>query len=254
MRRLLLSVLILLVPGAALAQEAGFAAEAAARPGEFVRVGIHQSGASGLAALDCGVAYDGAVLVFQGTEPGPAAPGAMVEGREVHPGRLLVSLIAPEGVSGDGVVAWLRFRVAGAAGAISPLDFTEIAGYDGRTLASIPLRRTTGEVRVGAPGAPPPPAPIPAPPPPATIVPLAPGGAAPPATPAPAGGPSPAYPPVPAPPGPSPAGPGVVPPALPTAPAPAAPAGDDEGGQRFLLILLAFVGVAILFGVFRRRK
>jgi hypothetical protein len=244
MRILLLPVLILLAPAAALAEgEAGFLPEGAALSGGTLRVGIRQSGAPGLAAFDCALSFDPAVLVIEGVEPGPAAPGAMVESREAGGGRLLLSLVVPEGVSGDGIVCHLRFRVTGPAGAVSPLVLTDLSAYDGQTLAAIPLRPIAGEIRVDAPGTPLPP-PIPAPPPTRVVVPLGPGGTAPPVTPAPAGGPSPDYPPVP-----PPAGHGL--PAVPPTPGP--PVADDGSGQRFILILLAFIGVAILVGVFRRR-
>lgn len=112
-------MLIVLLAGAARGQTLEVSiGEHEAKAGATVTVPVTLSKADDVGALQADLAYDTNVLSVESVEPGPMIKGAMFDNETKQPGRIALGFATLEGVSGDGAVAQVTFKVQdGAKGA-----------------------------------------------------------------------------------------------------------------------------------------
>jgi len=157
-RRKILCILLVLVliPVAGAAPLVVSIGDVTAAPGSTVTVPVSVTGAQDLGSLDLAIAYDPAVLSILSVDR--SSPGNGLFGSNTdRPGIITVSIADPDGISTDGSVAALKFRVTGAAGNSSPLALYNILAADVKTFREIPADGTDGSVTVkktgiGSPG------------------------------------------------------------------------------------------------------
>jgi hypothetical protein len=119
--------------------------------GGTVDVPIHVLGASDLGALHVEVAYDPALLKADTVTRGAlAGNNALVEANVDEPGRVVIGIVAPDAINGDGVVANVRFQVIGNSGQGSPLTLETGAAWERTSYAEALVRTEAGAVMIVA--------------------------------------------------------------------------------------------------------
>lgn len=118
-----------------------------ARAGGEVEVPINAEGASKVGSLEFVLVYDPALLEATKVEKGTLAGNAMMEPSVDIPGRVWVGMVDANGMSGDGSVAVVIFKVLAEEGT-SPLTLEDIDAYNAETLLDIVTEATTGEFLV----------------------------------------------------------------------------------------------------------
>lgn len=134
-------VFLLLLPAAG-AQEL-WVKNTTAEAGGVAEVPIIIKGAAGIGSMDIILTYSTRVLELEGVKKGELSSGAMLRYAEKEPGVVRIGIVQASGISGDGSVAVLRFRVKGGAGDASYIDLTAEAS-DAKTIEQVPLKRIEG--------------------------------------------------------------------------------------------------------------
>jgi hypothetical protein len=123
-------------------------------PGGTARVEVTMSDAAEVGALDLELGFDPAVARFVAVEPGPVARGALIEANEIEPGRLLIALVAGDGLAAEGRLLRTDFEIAGAEGDRTEVRVEAANAYHHEQLINLPLVTTDGEIAVVASGTP----------------------------------------------------------------------------------------------------
>jgi hypothetical protein len=119
--------------------------------GRTVDVPIQAAGASGLGAVHVEVVYDPALLKAEAVTNGTLAGAtALVEGNVNKPGRVVIGIVAPDSINGDGVVANVRFQVIGNAGQSSMLTLEKGAAWERTSYAEVLVQTEAGKVTIAA--------------------------------------------------------------------------------------------------------
>ena len=112
---------------------------------------ITLTGATGLGALELVLTYDPAILEAKSAERGSLLSSNSLVEYFVNPsGRLAVTLVSQDGVTGDGPVVMAHFLVKGPAGQKSALRLENVRAWKGHL--DFLVTTTAGEFTVGGSG------------------------------------------------------------------------------------------------------
>lgn len=129
---------------------------ASALPNQEVDLPIAITGATNLGALELVLTYDPAILEARSADRGTLLSSNSLVEYYINPsGRLAVTLVSQDGVSGDGPVATAHFLVKGKTGQKSPLRMENVRAWDGKTHLDFLVTTEPGEFTVGGGGWPP---------------------------------------------------------------------------------------------------
>ncbi|MBI4671921.1 MAG: hypothetical protein HY741_09690 [Chloroflexi bacterium] len=116
-----------------------------------VDVPIQLAGAQGLGALHIELVYDPRVLTPETVTRGAlAGMNALVESNTKQAGRVVIGVVSLDGISGDGAVATVRFRVVGNAGQSSALTFENNQAWERASHAEVLVNSQPGQVTIAA--------------------------------------------------------------------------------------------------------
>lgn len=115
---------------------------------EEVSIPINAENANNIGALHLELVYDPMVLEPTEVEKGMLAGNAMLESNIDTPGRIVIGMIDASGISGNGPLAVISFRLVGANGMTSALTLEKLTAHDATTLMDIPTRATPGSFTV----------------------------------------------------------------------------------------------------------
>jgi hypothetical protein len=119
--------------------------------GSSVDAPISLSGAAGLGALEFVLTYDPAVLEPMSAEKGAILSGnALIEHYPDPSGRLAVTLVCQNALSGDGVAVIAKFTVKGQNGQKCPLKLENVRAWDAKSHLDFLVTTTAGEFTVGS--------------------------------------------------------------------------------------------------------
>jgi len=104
---------------------------------QMVRVPINLKGAYQLGSLEFVLAYEPSLLEFTGVAAGDLAGDAIIESLVSTPGKVWIAMIDADGVTGDGSLAVVSFRIMKESTADSPLFLENVSGYDASTLMDL---------------------------------------------------------------------------------------------------------------------
>jgi len=153
--RLAMSALFILALCSTGAAQAGLTvkvAEVSAAHRQVTEVPIEIAGASNVGSMHIELAYDPAVLEPVDVKTGALATGAFLESNLDTPGRVVLGLVAAQGISGNGQVAVVLFDVPGRQGDSSSLTLENVQANDASTLSAIQTSFQNGTFQVGGAG------------------------------------------------------------------------------------------------------
>ena len=126
------------------------AATVQAQAGGSIDVPIEAVAAPSLGALHLELAYDPRVLTPDTVTRGPlAGSNALIDFNPGNAGRLLIGVVSLDAIKGDGVVATVRFKVVGDAGATSTLTLDNSKAWESSTHSEVLVKTEAGKVTVG---------------------------------------------------------------------------------------------------------
>jgi len=111
-----------------------------------VEVPINGRGASNVGALEFWLVYEPAVLEVTKVEPGRLASNALFESSTKIPGSVWAALVDANGISGDGPLVVISFRVLGDGDTTSSLTLENIQAYHADTLVDIITEASAGSL------------------------------------------------------------------------------------------------------------
>lgn len=109
-----------------------------------VSIPINAEDASNIGALHLELVYDPTVLEPIEVQKGMLAGNAMLESNIDVPGRVVIGMIDASGISGNGSLAVISFRVVGTNGMTSALTLEKLAAHDATTLIDVLTKATPG--------------------------------------------------------------------------------------------------------------
>ncbi len=115
-------------------------------PGE-VEVVIQANGAGNVGSLEFVLVYEPAVLKVTTMEQGTLARDAMVEFTTQEPGRVWARIIDAEGITGDGPLAVISFKVVGRSDSSTSLTLAAVSAFDATTLVDLITQTSDGSFR-----------------------------------------------------------------------------------------------------------
>lgn len=126
------------------------AASTRAAAGQSVSIPIDLRGARDIGAMHLELVFDAAILQPDTVERGALLGGgnALMESNTSYPGRVVISLISLQGISGDGTVAMVRFRVLGKGGQQSALRFESSRAWERTNHIDVVVNEEAGQVTV----------------------------------------------------------------------------------------------------------
>ena len=134
--RALLLLLLLAVPLVQVGDGSGV-------KGAFVKVPVEVVEASRIGSMDVALAYDPSVLRAVWVGKGELTASALLYGNVGSPGRVLIAMADPGGITGNGSIATIEFEVLGEANAKSVLALTGLEA-NGVDALAVPLANGTG--------------------------------------------------------------------------------------------------------------
>jgi hypothetical protein len=116
--------------------------------GSTVQIPIALTGVTDtIGNMDLTLQYDPAVLDAREVINGPLTQSTIFDSNIVA-GTIKVSLASTEGFGGDGVIAYVKFNVTGAAGSSSPLQITRVSANNADDLQAITISAKDGMFKV----------------------------------------------------------------------------------------------------------
>lgn len=103
----------------------------------MVQVPINLKGANQVGSLELVLAYEPSLLEVIGVTNGDLAGDALIESIVSTPGKVWIGMIDAAGVTGDGSVVVVSFRLMDGNLANSPLLLEEVSGYNASTLIDL---------------------------------------------------------------------------------------------------------------------
>jgi hypothetical protein len=120
-----------------------------AQAGSTGEVPIEAVGAPGFGALHMELVYDSKVLTPDTVSSGTlAGKNALLDFNPATPGRILIGLITTDPIKGDGPLASVRFKVAGAEGTSSALTLEKCQAWENITLAEVLVKTEAGKATI----------------------------------------------------------------------------------------------------------
>ena len=121
--------------------------------GGQVEIPISLTGATGLGAFEFVLTYDPAVLEPKSAEKGKLLGGnALLENYPDPSGRLAVTLVCQNPLSGDGTAVIAKFTVKGQNGQKCALKLENVRAWDAKSHLDFLVTTTSGEFTVGSTG------------------------------------------------------------------------------------------------------
>ncbi len=105
--------------------------------------------AQGVGSLEFVLVFDPEALDLQRIGPGDLGNDARMETAVVSPGRLWVTFLTVDGISGSGPVVSLTFNVSTGADAPAAISIEEVSAFHADTLLDLPIKVVQGSVGVG---------------------------------------------------------------------------------------------------------
>ena len=116
--------------------------------GSTVQIPITLKGVPGnIGNMDLTLQYDPAVLAAKEVINGPLTQNTIFDSNIVA-GNIKVSLASNQGFGGDGVIAYVKFNVIGAAGSSSPLKISKVSANNADDLQSVTISAKDGAFKV----------------------------------------------------------------------------------------------------------
>ncbi len=112
-----------------------------------VEVVIQANGAGNVGSLEFVLVYEPAVLEVTTTEQGTLARDAMVEFTTKEPGRVWARIIDADGITGDGPLAVISFKVVGRSDSSTSLTLAAVSAFDATTLVDLITQTSDGSFR-----------------------------------------------------------------------------------------------------------
>lgn len=112
-------------------------AELAPAAPTMVQVPINLKGADQIGSLELVLAYEPSLLEVIEVVTGDLAGDAIIESNVSTPGKVWIGMIDAVGVTGDGAVVVVSFRMTEGNLANSPLSLEEVSGYNALTLIDL---------------------------------------------------------------------------------------------------------------------
>ncbi len=113
-----------------------------------IAVPVHLEGAKNIGSLEFVLVYDPAVLQVLTVEPGPLAGAALLEASTQTPGAVWAAVVDANGISGNGAVATITFKVIGEVNSSTRLGLESVAAHDAASLLDIITQKTPGSYTV----------------------------------------------------------------------------------------------------------
>ncbi len=131
MKRMLLLVSLLCLVSLASAQGLTVSlSDTTGASGGIVEVPINLEGATDVGSMDISLMYDPAVLQAVGVEAGELGGNAYLESNTGNEGEVIIALADSSGITGDGAVAVVSFKVLGAVGSSSTLTLSDVSVHN----------------------------------------------------------------------------------------------------------------------------
>jgi hypothetical protein len=131
MKRILLLVSLLCLVSLASAQDMTVSvSDITGASGGIVEVPIDLEGATDVGSMDISLMYDPAVLQAVGVEAGELGGNAYLESNTGNEGKVIIALADSSGITGDGAVAVVSFKVLGAVGSSSTLILSDVSVHN----------------------------------------------------------------------------------------------------------------------------
>ena len=111
-------------------------------------VKVFQKGAKETGALDVEISFQPESLEFIKAETAEVADNAMIEANAISPGRVKIAMMDLDGLSGDGAVMALHFKINAADGETIPIKIVSASANHFDALVEIPLKTQDGQLKV----------------------------------------------------------------------------------------------------------
>ena len=105
---------------------------------------IQAIAASNVGSLEFVLVYEPSVLEVTTMEQAALAGDAMVEFTTQEPGRVWAGIIDAEGMTGDGPLAVISFKVVGQSDSSTPLTLAAVSAFDATTLVDLITQTSEG--------------------------------------------------------------------------------------------------------------
>jgi hypothetical protein len=143
-------VLLMIVAGSVRAEGVLSLESTSGAAGGNAAVKISQKGAKGTGALDIEISFKPESLEFVKAESAEVADNAMIEANAISPGRIKIAMMDLDGLSGDGAVMSLHFKIKAADGQTVPIKIVSARANHFDALVEIPLKTEDGQLKVTA--------------------------------------------------------------------------------------------------------
>ncbi|MDD5095013.1 MAG: cohesin domain-containing protein [Dehalococcoidia bacterium] len=110
-----------------------------------IQVPIRIEGANNVGSFDMVLEYDATVLQATEVVAGSLAQNAMLEFNTKNSGQVIIGIIDSSGITGDGSVAIIRFKLLNAAGT-SALKLQTVEAHNATTLVDIIAQTSNGSM------------------------------------------------------------------------------------------------------------
>lgn len=131
MKRMLLIVSMLCLVSFASAQDLTVSvADTTGAAGSIVEIPVNLEGAADVGSMGFSLMYDPEVLQAVGVEAGELGTNAYIESNTANEGEVMVAMADSAGISGDGTVAVVSFRVLGEVGSSSSLILADVSVHN----------------------------------------------------------------------------------------------------------------------------
>jgi hypothetical protein len=109
-----------------------------------VSIPVNIQGAAAVGSLHIEIAYDEALLQATAVDKGAAVGDALFQHNVGIPGLVIVGVVSSSGISGDGTIATITFRVNEEGGTSSPLILQNLEAHDAATLEQMSTSGSEG--------------------------------------------------------------------------------------------------------------
>ncbi len=115
-----------------------------------VSIPVNIQGAAAVGSLHVEISYDDAVLQATAVEKGAAVGDALFEHNVGPPGLVIIGIVNGGGITSDGTIATITFRVNEEGGTSSPLILQNLEAHDAATLEQISTSGSEGSYDAGS--------------------------------------------------------------------------------------------------------
>jgi hypothetical protein len=142
------AMLLLIVSGLAGADGVLSLESTSGPTGGNATVKVFQKGAKETGSLDIEISFKPEAMEFLEVETAEGADNAMIEANAVSPGRIKIAMMDLDGLSVDGAVMTLHFKINAADGETIPIKIVSASANHFDALVEIPLTTEDGQLKV----------------------------------------------------------------------------------------------------------